>query len=341
MLSDSDRLTVQQIERHLLSDPEFARMVLPVADRVRGLAAPVVVGVAAWSGPAGRAVEWAAAEAAAQRCPLHVVHTPRLPRGLGLSWMFPGPVDVHEVEVAGARALEAAVARARAVHPDLEITAHLDPGSVAQVLLRRSRDARLLVLGRRADGRSGGGQGRLTGSLAARISSSARCPVAVVRPGGGAPGAARPHVVVGVDGTRRSDAAVGFAFLAAQQRGLGVRAVHAWAADRPADLEAVTAPLITTEAGAHALLHRSLARWRIEHPDVPVVPEVVRRDPSSALLDRAAGAALVVVGTRGRGPARGALLGSVSRAVVDGVPAAVAVVPAGTAGAPTHPGVRR
>ncbi|RZU31230.1 universal stress protein [Blastococcus saxobsidens] len=340
MLSDSERLTVLQIERDLLSDPEFARMVRPVADRVRGLAAPVVVGVSARSAPTGRAVEWAAAEAAAQGCPLHVVHTFRLPRGLGLSGMFPGTVDLHEIEVAGARALETAVARARSVHPHLEITAHLAPGSVAPALLRLGRDARLLVLGSRGDRRSWGGPGWLTGSLAARLSASARCPVAVVRPGVGAPCAVRPHVVVGVDGTPRCDAAVGFAFRAAQQRGLGVTAVHAWAPDRPADLEAVTAPLITTEVGAHDLLHRSLARWRREYPDVPVVPEVVRRDPTSALLDEARGAALVVVGTRGRGPARGAVFGSVSRAVVDGVPGAVAVVPAAATGAPTRRGVR-
>ena len=339
MLSDSERLTVRQIERDLLSDPEFARMVLPVADRVRGLAAPVVVGVTAWSGPTGRAVEWAAAEAAAQQCPLQVVHALRPHRALDLSGMFPGCADVPTAEDAGARLLESAVARARSVHPDQEVTAHLVAGGVAQVLLRRSRDARLLVLGRRPDGRSRGGQGRLTGSLAARLSASARCPVAVVRPD--APCADRSHVVVGVDGTRRSDAAVGFAFRVAQQRGLGITAVHAWAADRPADLEAVTAPLITTEVGAHDVLHRSLARWRTEYPDVPVVPEVVRRDPTSALIDGARGAALVVVGTRGRGPARGAVFGSVSRAVVDGVRGAVAVVPAATAGGRTRPGVRR
>ncbi|RBY94888.1 universal stress protein [Blastococcus sp. TBT05-19] len=334
MLSEAERRTIAALEAGLLSDASFARMVLPVADRLRGLAAPVVVGVTAWSDAAGRAVEWAAAEAATQRCPLHVVHALRPSRGLDLAGLFPGFVEPPAPQVAGARALESAVARARSVHPALEVTAHLQPGNPGQVLLRHSRDARLLVLGHRSNGPSGAGQRRLPGSLAVRLTASARCPVAVVRAGSGAlpPCPGNPHVVVGVDGARRSDAAVGFAFRAARQRGLGVTAVHAWTPDRPADLEAVTAPLITTEVGAHDLLHRSLARWRTEYPDVAVVPEVVRGDPTSALVESSVGAALVVVGTRGRGPARGAVFGSVSRAVVEGVAGAVAVVPAGTRG---------
>ena len=338
MLSDRERRTVRQIEGELLADPEFARMVLPVAARLRRLAAPVVVGVTAWSDTAGCAVEWAAAEAAAQRCPLHVVHALRLPVALAPLGLFPGSVDPGTAEATGARALEAVATRARSVHPGLAVTVRLLHGSPGQVLLRQSGEARLLVLGCRSAGRPR----RLQGSLAARLSASARCPVAVVHPAAGTlrPGPAGPRVVVGVDGTRRSDPAVGFAFRAAQQRGLTVTAVHAWCADRPADLEAVAAPLISSEVGAYDLLHRSLARWRTEYPDVPVDVEVVRRDPTSALLAGAAGAALVVVGTRGRGPARGAVFGSVSRAVVDRAPGAVAVVPAAATGERARPGPR-
>ncbi|MDK3255865.1 universal stress protein [Blastococcus capsensis] len=343
MLSDRERRTVREIEGDLLSDPEFARMVLPVADRLRGLAAPVVVGVTARSDTAGRAVEWAAAEAAAQQCPLRVVHVLRLPTGLDPFGMFPGFVDLRTAEATGAHVLEAAVTHARSVHPGLEVTAHLVQGSPGHVLLRQSGEARLLVLGCRSTGQPRSTQRRLPGSLAARLSASARCPVAVVRPTAGAtpPEAIGSRVVVGVGGSRRCDAAVGFAFRAAHQRGLTVTAVHAWAADRPADLEAVTAPLMTSEVGAYDLLHTSLARWRTEYPDVPVDVEVVRRDPTSALIEGAAGAALVVVGTRGRGPARGAVFGSVSRAVVDGVPGAVAVVPPAPTGRRTRPGLRR
>ncbi|CCG02956.1 universal stress protein [Blastococcus saxobsidens] len=343
MLSDTERQAVRQIEGDLLSDPGFARMVLPVADRLRGLAAPVVVGVTSGSDTAGRTVEWAAAEAAAQQCPLQIVHVLRLPIGVDPFGMFPGFVDPRTAEVTGARVLRAAVTRARSAHPGLEVTAHLVQGSPGQVLLRQSGEARLLVLGCRSTGQPRSAQRRLPGSLAARLSASARCPVAVVHraAGAGLPDAIGPRVVVGVDGTRRCDAAVGFAFRAAHQRGLDLTAVHAWAADRPADLEAVTAPLIVSEVGAYDLLHASLARWRTEYPDVPVDVEVVHRDPTSALIEGAAGAALVVVGTGRRGPARGAVFGSVSRAVVDGVAGPVAVVPPAATVGRARLGLRR
>ena len=343
MLSDRERRTMRRIEDELLSDPEFARMVLPVADRLRELATPVVVGVSTEGDPAGTAVEWAAAEAAARRAPLHVVHALRRPFGPAPLGLVPGFVDLAAAEATGVRVLEAAVIRARAAHPGLEVTPRLVSGSPGPALLGQSGDARLLVLGCRRAGQPPHAQRRVPGSLAARLSAAARCPVAVVRRGAGTvrPGAVGPNVVVGVDGTPRYDAAVGFAFRTAQQRGLTVTAVHAWCADRPADLEAVAAPLVTSEAGARDLAHRSLARWRTEHPDVPVDVEVVRRDPTSALVEEAAGAALLVVGTRGRGPARGAVFGSVSRAVVSRAPGSVAVVPATATGQWARPGLRR
>jgi nucleotide-binding universal stress UspA family protein len=57
------------------------------------------------------------------------------------------------------------------------------------------------------------------------------------------------------------------------------------------------------------------------------VERVVRRDPpAAALVARSRGAGLVVVGSRGRGTVRGALLGSVSQAVLQHADAPVAVV---------------
>jgi nucleotide-binding universal stress UspA family protein len=59
---------------------------------------------------------------------------------------------------------------------------------------------------------------------------------------------------------------------------------------------------------------------------VAVTTEVVRRDPADALIAGSLGAALVVVGSRARGRALGAMFGSVSRAVLDGAAGPVAVV---------------
>ena len=340
MLSDSERRTVQELESALLSDPAFTRAVLPVARRLQGLSAPVVVGVNA-DGSSAPALDWAAVEAAGQTRPLRIVHAFSAPVVLDPLGVAP-MVDCLPAQQAAARQLvHAALARVRSIAPGVEASGCIVRGSPRRLLLRASRDAHLLVLGsRRQGGRRSSGHGLVHAPLHLRVATSAACSVAVVHPPEDA-GRDRlpPRVVVGIDGLPHSDAAVGFAFRAAARRGIAVTAVHAWTADCPADLEAVTAPLVTTEAGAYALVDGAVARWRELYPDVPLTTEVVRRDPVSALVTGSAGAALVVVGARSRRGGLGTLFGSVSRAVVDGAPGPVAVVRPGTE--PSPPGAYR
>jgi nucleotide-binding universal stress UspA family protein len=233
---------------------------------------------------------------------------------------------------AAAQLVDAALARVRSVAPGVHAAASIVRGSPHRVLLRESRGAHLLVLGARPGARR---HGLVQASLQLRVATSAGCPVTVVHPSSDA-GAVPlpPRVVVGIDGLEHSDAAVGFAFRAAARRGIPLTAVHAWTADCPADLEAVTAPLVSTEAGAYALVDGALARWRELYPDVPVTTEVVRRDPVSALVTGSADAALVVVGSRGWRGGLATLFGSVGRAVIDRAAGPVAVVPRGTGSAP-------
>ncbi|WP_198588027.1 universal stress protein [Geodermatophilus chilensis] len=334
MLSDSERRTVQELEAALLSDPAFSRAVLPVARRLGRSRAPVVVGVTAGAGSS--ALKWAAAEAAGQRRPLRIVHALSAPVPMDPLGVVPVVDSLTAQQAAAAQQVDRALARVRSIAPDVEVSAGIVRGSPRRVLLRESRDAHLLVLGsRRRAGQRPGVRGPLHGSLALRVTATAGCPVAVVHPSGDvARDLVNPRVVVGIDGLTHSDAAVGFAFRAAARRGTAVTAVHAWCADCPADLEAVTAPLVTTEAAAYALVDGAVAAWRELYPDVPVTTEVVRCDPVSALVTGCADAALVVVGSRGRRAGLGAVFGSVSRAVVEGATTPVAVVRRGTEPSP-------
>jgi nucleotide-binding universal stress UspA family protein len=76
-------------------------------------------------------------------------------------------------------------------------------------------------------------------------------------------------------------------------------------------------------------LHASVAGAVDEiRPDVQVVTRVVQGNPAQVLLDAAAGAQMLVLGSRGHGTLAGMLLGSVSQHCVQHAPCPVVVVPA-------------
>jgi nucleotide-binding universal stress UspA family protein len=279
-----------------------------------GMRVPLVVGIDG-AGSAGDGVEWAAAEAAARRCPLHVVHAfhPPLPADpYGLVSMMDG-IDIARAEAE--RVLAEALDCARSVAPDIDVSTRVLHGTAARALLDESRYARLLVLcGSGPHGR----RGLWTRPVAAQVAAHAACPVVVIQPpnSAGEAGWSPPRVVVGIDAADSCASAVGFAFQAARQRGVPLFALHAWRPDLPADLEAVAAPASMAEALARGTLERALYRWHPEFTDVPVHTALVRGDAERALIAQSRGAALLVVGTRGRGHILGTVLGSVSQAVL-------------------------
>lgn len=277
--------------------------------------APVVVAVDD-TGTAGDAVDWASAEAAARGCPLRLVNAFRPSPPTVDPYGLAAPVDARlSARMVAESILRAAVARARSVASDVEVSALLLPGAPARVLLDESSRAALLVLGSRG---LCGLRGLLARSVAVRVAARASCPVAVVRtsPEQHDRRWSPPRVVVGVDGTASCTLAVAFAFQAARQRGIPLVAVHAWTPDPPADLEAIGGSPTTSEEVGRRKLERALDRWRSEFADVTVVPTLVCDHPAHALLAQSRSAALVVVGSRGRGLVRGTVLGSVSRSVL-------------------------
>ncbi|MBW0101794.1 universal stress protein [Pseudonocardia sp. KRD291] len=282
------------------------------------------------AGTAADAVEWASAEAATRRCPLRIVHA-----------FHPPPADPYciaaatdnllTVRTTAEVVLRKAVARAHSVASDIEVSTTVLRGSPGHALLGQAGGAQLLVLGSRA---RHGLRGLLTRSVSIHLAAHAACPVVVVRPTqhAQAPGWSPPRVVVGVDATDPS--ALGFAFGAARQRGLPLFAVRAWTPDRPADLEGISGPTTLAELLARRTLERALESWRPEFPDVAVHTTLVRGNPAQALINQSHRAALLVVGTRGRGHLRGTMLGSVSQTVLAHGHSPIAVVH-GTTPAPT------
>lgn len=290
---------------------------------VRAESGTVVVGVGGHC--SDDAVEWAAAEAAARQSPLLLVHAFRWPPlYIDSCGLIPIVAAPPSIPMTAERLLSAGVRRARAVAPELDISACLLAGAPSRILLAQSRRAELLVLGGRHRVRV---HRLVTGSTAGRMSARACCPVVVIRAGRRLPSEpGPPRVVVGVDARASSGAAVGFAFRAAAQRGIPLAAVHAWQEEASAGSESASRCTESAAAGAARELDRALGRWREQFTDVPIIARLPHADPGAALLADSVGAALVVVGSRGRGAVRARPWDSVSRTILLEAHSPVAVV---------------
>ena len=282
----------------------------------------VVVGVDG-SADALRAVRWAAREAVRRNADLHLVAAilwsdDRLPGIPAIGPDRTGDVLKHLADTA----LEEAEAAAAEAAPGVVTVRREIVGFAPSVLRDVAKGAEMLVVGDRGRGRIAS---ILAGSVAVAVAAHAYGPVVIVRGAEAAEDSAGP-VVVGIDGSSRSKAALAFAFAEASAYGAPLVAVHTWT---DAINDPYLAPLIDWDAVAadeEQQLADSLAGWREKYPDVAVEGLVARGRASHVLLDRSHGARLVVVGSRGHGEVLGLLLDSVSNALVHGAGCPVAVV---------------
>ncbi len=192
----------------------------------------------------------------------------------------------------------------------------------ARVLIGAAEAARLLVIG------MGGGSGFddvPVPSLALDVCGAAACPVVVVRGAEGPIPTDRP-VVLGLDDVGRDVGAITAAFADADGSAARLVVVHALRGP-DAVLDAMAGHPADARAVAEEEIMTALSPWRSRHPGVPVEVRVVHGAPSGRLLEAAAPARLLVVGTNARGPAARMVLGSTSRSVVRRSPCPVMVVP--------------
>ncbi|AEW98072.1 MULTISPECIES: universal stress protein [Streptomycetaceae] len=135
-----------------------------------------------------------------------------------------------------------------------------------------------------------------------------------------------PRIVVGVDGSASSRAALTWALRQAELTGAVVEAVLAW---QPPDAwYGLVPPAGTLDAyreAAGGVLARALAETVDAARASRVRSRVAEGNPAAVLLEAARGAELLVVGHRGHGFA-GALIGSVGLHCTHHAPCPVAVV---------------
>jgi nucleotide-binding universal stress UspA family protein len=137
-------------------------------------------------------------------------------------------------------------------------------------------------------------------------------------------------IVVGVDGSSGSGAALRFALEEARIRGAALKAVSAWHVP-PAVYGAGWAPAGSDVDGfrklAEAALSASLTDAGAGDSDVVVTPILREGHPVDILVAESGRADLLVVGSRGLGGFKGLLLGSVSQQCAQHSRCPVVVVP--------------
>ncbi|MGI5452061.1 universal stress protein [Streptomyces sp. CA-249302] len=236
------------------------------------------------------AADWATREALMRALPLRVVHVAP-PQSLDPveQWPYrPTAVADHVVAELVER------------HPALRLRGESLTGAPVPVLRAASKDAELVVLGRRGEG---GGAGVALGSTAAALALDSAGPVVLVP--GASPDEGPPRssagVAVGIDVRDPAGAALDFAFEEARLRDARLHAVYAWRL--PAHAVASPFPVLeedraTWEDQEVQLLSDALRPWRTRYPDVEVLEDVVLFTPAEALTHASEGAELVVVGRR-------------------------------------------
>lgn len=272
-----------------------------------------------------RAARWAADEADRRRLALHLLFCADL---LPAGSPFPTDPDGFDdlVVSQGGRTLDAVRRDLLRSWPGLVIETRCEHGDPRHLLVQAGEQAALTVLG--------AGAGRvaevLQGSLTLHVTAHAMSPVAVIPED--SEDQAGP-VLVGLDGSVTSERAIGFAFDEAAVRGVEVVAVMAvdrWLtrgfARKPGLIDADEA------MPEHALMSEQLAGWSEKFPDVGVQRHVFHGPPADCLLGFAGHAPadrrpqMIVVGSRGRGPLTGLILGSTSHTLIARATCPVVVV---------------
>jgi nucleotide-binding universal stress UspA family protein len=258
------------------------------------------------------ALEYAAGEASRLGCGLHLVQFVQVVRD--------GPetvlVDVTDAEQVGRQSMHAALKHARCLIGDATLTSHLVLGGVVPALVASARDARLVVLQRRALSRS---RRVVTRSVVSGVAAYTAVPVVSVpaswsvdrKPD------SRPTVTVGVDAVECAEEVLRAAVDAARARFASLHVLHARDFRDAGDgifgrtrLEGHRAPRETAEIQA------ALERLGHQVTGVPVQIDAPRLNPADALIQASRVSDLVVIGRHDALAPPGSHLGPVARAVL-------------------------
>ncbi|MFI7680443.1 universal stress protein [Actinophytocola sp. NPDC049390] len=252
-------------------------------------------------------VRWAAAEAHARHAELRLVTAVPMPA-------VSAPSRTNEVDqepgAAAVRSLAALLDEVTAEWPDLAVATDVVSGPPAAVLRGATENADLLVVG--ADAASPFVEA-ISGSVPGDLLTTSRCPLAVVPRHEWTELPATAPVVVALDESATAQAALAYGYVAAARSGRPLTMLRCVPGGRLGD-------------GAAQSQARLLIAYGELYPQVVVSVDIVPDDPRHALVTASRRAALLVLGSRGRGRLASGLFGSVSRDLIrrSGCPVVIA-----------------
>lgn len=254
------------------------------------------------------AVKWAVEEARLRRARLHIVTCYDIPPVDDVVYGSPPHADFEASFLAARRVAHEMQEAIEFEEPSVEVAVQITAGSPAMELLAEAATRDLIVIGASRHHRS---QAILFGSTGRQLARHQTCPLVVVRVAGGEGPSTR--VVVGVDGSSGSTAAVRWAADEAELRHVDLRLLHVW---EPHDVsrEKADGMLATAEDVG-------------ERASLSVQREVVERSSHLAFGDIVAPEELLVIGSHARGRLKTALFGSTTNDLIDQSPATVVIVP--------------
>lgn len=281
----------------------------------RPIASRIIVGVDG-SDASIEALRWAAHEATRRNVSMLIVSCYTVPvYGVQEADAFHTREDVARFEQGAATIVRQAA----------ELVAEIDPHVVVEVMTALSAAAVTISEATRADdeivvgatGHSGFMDGVL-GSVATNVVHRSHVPVIVVpaKPVADS-GVTMRKIVIGLDGSPASIAALDWAYEEALLTGAELTAVHGWIYPYSGERTVVSSARAQMQLDAMEQLKTSLESLGVLLTSGPihVHPRLVEKSAVDALLDEANDADLVVIGSRGRGALRSTLLGSVSHSV--------------------------
>ncbi|EFC83647.1 universal stress protein [Parafrankia sp. EUN1f] len=231
----------------------------------------------------------------------------------------------HALTEAATEQLERIIARIPAPVPPVELRKLVVNQDPVEALVAAAKNAEMTVVGQRGAGLV---HRILAGSVAHRLLHHSSGPVVVVR--GTAPDTGdapdRRPIIVGVDGSEPSQAAVRWAAARAQERGVALHLVHGYRIDITTFGVPVPDFYPSLRTGSEQLLKDVATADLDDESTVQVSLDAVDDSASHALLQAAEQAQLLVVGTRGRGGFAELVLGSTAHQCVLHAACPVAVI---------------